>query len=127
MVTSAAYCQDSIVEPQNANHKKAADRGPREQTAVAIANVAGLEGESLRDAMLSLGFGELNPRCTASCRSSETAGETTAANYAWKPDAKVEGSESAFDLRVRQRNMRYPLFDAFDWPDLHKQLPLAAR
>ena len=40
-------------------------------------------------------------------------------NYAWKPDAKVEDQNRRSVYVFVKRNMRYPLFDAFDWPDLH--------
>ncbi len=40
-------------------------------------------------------------------------------NYAWKPDAKLEDQNRRSIYVFVERNMRYPLFDAFDWPDLH--------
>src|SRR5947209_13387516 len=40
-------------------------------------------------------------------------------SYAWKPDAKPEDQNRRSIYVFVKRNMRYPLFDAFDWPDLH--------
>ena len=40
-------------------------------------------------------------------------------NYAWKPDAAPADQNRRSVYVFVKRNMRYPLFDAFDWPDLH--------
>ena len=115
MVTSAAYCQDSTVDPQNANHKKALTED-RENKLLWHANRRRLEGEALRDAMLSLS-GELNPRMYGVSAHPKLPEKIS--NYAWKPDAKVEDQNRRSIYVFVKRNMRYPLFDAFDWPDLH--------
>jgi hypothetical protein len=39
--------------------------------------------------------------------------------YAWKPDANLADQQRRSIYILVQRNMRFPLFDAFDWPDLH--------
>src|SRR5262249_28262417 len=39
--------------------------------------------------------------------------------YAWKPDERPEDRHRRSVYVLVKRNLRYPLFDAFDWPDLH--------
>jgi hypothetical protein len=39
--------------------------------------------------------------------------------YAWKPDARPEDRNRRSVYVLAKRNMRYPLFDAFDAPDMH--------
>jgi hypothetical protein len=39
--------------------------------------------------------------------------------YAWKPDARPQDQKRRSIYVLAQRNMRYPLFDAFDLPDMH--------
>jgi hypothetical protein len=115
MVLSAAYCQDSRVDPENAAHAKALakDHGNK---LLWHANRQRLEGEALRDAMLSLS-GELNLRMYGPSARPKLPDKIS--NYAWKPDAKVEDQNRRSVYVFVKRNMRYPLFDAFDWPDLH--------
>jgi Protein of unknown function (DUF1553)/Protein of unknown function (DUF1549) len=115
MVTSAAYCQDSSVDPRNPKHEKAL-AADRENKLLWHANRRRLEGEALRDAMLVLS-GELNPRMYG--MSARPKLPEKISNYAWKPDAKIEDQNRRSIYVFVKRNMRYPLFDAFDWPDLH--------
>jgi hypothetical protein len=75
-----------------------------------------LEGEALRDAMLALS-GELNLRMfglSARPKLPENIGK-----YAWKPDRRPQDQFRRSIYVLAQRNMRYPLFDAFDLPDMH--------
>src|SRR5262249_24234372 len=75
-----------------------------------------LEGEALRDAMLQLS-GELNLRMYGpSARPKLPDGVS---KYAWKPDAREEDQHRRSIYVLAQRNMRYPLFDVFDLPDMH--------
>ena len=60
MVTSAAYCQDSRVDPANPNHVRAAANDPGNKL-LWHARRRRLEGEAVRDAVLALS-GELNDR-----------------------------------------------------------------
>jgi hypothetical protein len=39
--------------------------------------------------------------------------------YAWKPDPRPQDQLRRSIYVLAQRNMRYPLFDAFDLPDMH--------
>jgi hypothetical protein len=115
MVLSATYCQDSQVDPKKDVHAKAwaKDRANR---LLWHANRQRLDGEALRDAMLSLS-GELNLRMYGTSARPKLPEKIS--NYAWKPDAKVEDQNRRSVYVFVKRNMRYPLFDAFDWPDLH--------
>jgi hypothetical protein len=115
MVTSAAYCQDSTVDPNSPAHKKtlAADR---ENRLLWHANRRRLEGEALRDAMLAIS-GELNLRMYGVSARPKLPEKVS--SYAWNPDAKVEDQNRRSVYVFVKRNMRYPLFDTFDWPDLH--------
>ena len=40
-------------------------------------------------------------------------------NYAWKPDPKSEDRNRRSIYVLAKRNLRLPLFDAFDLPDMH--------
>jgi hypothetical protein len=115
MVLSAAYCQDSRVHPDN----------PQQRLALAVdrdnhllwhARRRRLEGEALRDAMLALS-GELNLRMFG--RSARPKLPPNISKYAWKPDPRPQDQLRRSIYVLAQRNMRYPLFDAFDFPDMH--------
>src|SRR5262249_7464479 len=67
-------------------------------------------------AMLALA-GELNPRMYGV--SAHPRLPDNISKYAWKPDAKVEDQNRRSIYVFVKRNMRFPLFDVFDWPDLH--------
>src|SRR5262249_39782764 len=75
-----------------------------------------LEGESVRDAFLTLS-GERNDRMFGYSARPKLPDKVS--NYAWKPDASVADQNRRSIYVFTKRNMRYPLFDAFDWPDLH--------
>jgi hypothetical protein len=115
MVLSATYCQDSQVDPKKTTHQTALTKD-RANHLLWHANRQRLEGEALRDALLSLS-GELNPRMYGPSARPKLPDKIS--NYAWKPDAKVEDQNRRSVYVFVKRNMRYPLFDAFDWPDLH--------
>src|SRR5262249_27967222 len=40
-------------------------------------------------------------------------------SYAWKPDERAADQNRRSVYVFAKRNMRYPLFDAFDLPDMH--------
>jgi hypothetical protein len=115
MVLSAAYCQDSQIDPKNEAHTKALAKD-RANHLLWHANRQRLEGEALRDALLCLS-GDLNLRMFG--LSARPTLPEKISNYAWKPDAKAEDQNRRSVYVFVKRNMRYPLFDAFDWPDLH--------
>jgi hypothetical protein len=115
MVTSATYCQTSLVDPSNPGHVRAR-AADRENKLMWHARRRRLEGEALRDAMLALS-GELNSRPFGP--SARPPLPERISNYAWKPDAHSEDQNRRSIYVLAKRNMRYPLFDAFDLPDMH--------
>src|SRR5262249_13630000 len=75
-----------------------------------------MEGEALRDTLLSLS-GELNRRAFGdSCRPKLP---TDLSKYAWKADEREADQNRRSIYVLAKRNLRYPLFGAFDPPDLH--------
>jgi hypothetical protein len=115
MVMSAAYCQDSRVDPGNRLHRKALSVD-RDNHLLWHARRRRLEGEAMRDAMLALS-GELNFRMFGP--SARPKLPANISKYAWKPDPRPEDQHRRSIYVLAQRNMRYPLFDAFDFPDMH--------
>ena len=82
-----------------------------------------LEGESIRDAMLSAS-GLLNTRIGGPTVMAELPSEVTTRGYWKSPVDPAELDRRSIYVFVK-RNMRYPLFDAFDFPDTHE--PCARR
>lgn len=115
MVLSAAYRQDSRVNPANPVHRQAV-RVDRDNHLLWHARRRRLEGEAIRDAMLALS-GELNFRPFG--RSARPKLPDHISKYAWKPDAYLEDQHRRSIYVFAKRNMRYPLFDVFDLPDMH--------
>jgi len=115
MVLSAAYRQDSRVDPKDPRCARALT-ADHDDHLLWHARRRRLEGEAIRDAMLSVS-GELNPRSfgvSARPKLPDRIG-----SYAWKPDAKPEDQDRRSVYVFAKRNLRYPLFDAFDLPDMH--------
>src|SRR5262249_58472484 len=84
MVTSAAYCQSSAVDPRDAAHAGAL-AADRDNKLLWHARRRRLEGEALRDTMLALS-GELSRRMYGpSARPKLPEGVS---KYAWKADAR---------------------------------------
>jgi hypothetical protein len=115
MVLSAAYRQDSVVDPKNEAHEKAL-KADRDNHLLWHARRRRLEGEAVRDAMLSASD-ELNLRMYGVSARPKLPEKIS--SYAWKPDAKPEDQNRRSVYVFVKRNLRYPLFDAFDQPDLH--------
>jgi hypothetical protein len=111
MVLSATYCQDSRVDPS-----AKALSVDKENHLLWHARRRRLEGEAIRDASLALS-GELNLRMFGPSARPKLPEKIS--SYAWKPDAKIEDQNRRSIYVFVKRNLRYPLFDAFDWPDLH--------
>ncbi len=120
MVLSEAYCQDSQVDPKRDEKALAKDQPNR---LLWHMNRQRLEGEALRDALLSLS-GELNLRMYGPSARPKLPDKIS--SYAWKPDAKPEDQNRRSVYVLVKRNLRYPLFDAFDGPDLHNSCPRRA-
>jgi len=120
MVTSAAYRQASTVDLDNPLHARALDRDS-ENHLLWHARRKRLEGEAVRDVMLQLA-GQLNERMFgASARPELPRG--VAPKLAWQPDAKPADRDRRSIYLLVKRNLRYPLLDVFDLPDMHNSCP----
>jgi hypothetical protein len=115
LVTSAAYRQDSVIDADSTLHARAlaVDRG---NDLLWHARRRRLEGEAIRDAMLALS-GELNTRMFG--RSARPVLPANLSKYAWKPDARPHDRHRRSVYVLARRNLRFPIFDAFDLPDMH--------
>jgi hypothetical protein len=114
MVTSATYRQSAIHDPANPAHAAAAKSDP-DNKLLWRARRWRLEGEAMRDAMLRVS-GDLNERMYgASARPKLPANISKAA---WSADAKMEDQNRRSVYVMAKRNLRFPLFDAFDQPDM---------
>lgn len=117
MVTSSTYCQSSQIDPNDLEIVKARTVDVSNKL-LWRARRQRLDGEAIRDAMLHVS-GQLNYRMFGESARPELP-EGVSARYAWKPN------ESAADRNRRsiyvfvKRNMRFPLFEVFDQPDLHQ-------
>ncbi|MFO0876032.1 MAG: DUF1549 and DUF1553 domain-containing protein [Gemmataceae bacterium] len=115
MVTSATYQQDSVIDPTRATHARglAIDRA---NDLLWHARRRRLEGEALRDALLAV-TGALHGKMFGpGCRPELPAayGKT-----AWKPDDDLREQQRRSIYVFAKRNLRFPLFDVFDYPDMH--------
>jgi hypothetical protein len=115
MVLSAAYCQDSHIDRKDARCAKAWDVD-RDDHLLWHMRRQRLEGEAVHDAMLAA-TGELNPRMFGVSARPKLPDRIS--SYAWKADAKPEDQNRRSIYVFAKRNLRYPLFDAFDLPDMH--------
>jgi hypothetical protein len=115
MVLSATYQQDSRADSSKPSHRRALATDPANHL-LWHARRRRLEGEAVRDAMLALS-GELSLRMFG--RSARPSLPANISKYAWKPDPRPEDQHRRSIYVLAQRNMRYPLFDAFDLPDMH--------
>jgi hypothetical protein len=122
MVLSAAYRQDSRIDSDDPRCAKAL-KADRENHVLWHARRRRLEGEEVRDAMLAAS-GELNPRPFGVSARPKLPDRLS--SYAWKPDAKLEDQNRRSVYVFAKRNLRYPLFDAFDLPDMHNSCPRRA-
>jgi hypothetical protein len=117
MLTSATYRMSSLVEPGDANTIKALEQD-RDNKLFWRANRRRLEGEAIRDAMLQVA-GELNLAMYGrSAQPKLPAGVSE--RYAWEPDEEAALRNRRSVYIFAKRNMRFPLFEAFDQPDLHQ-------
>ncbi len=115
MVLSAAYRQDSRTDADDPRRAKALE-ADRENHLLWRARRRRLEGEEVRDAMLAAA-GELNGRMFGVSARPKLPDRVS--SYAWKPDANPEDQDRRSVYVFAKRNLRYPLFDAFDLPDMH--------
>jgi hypothetical protein len=115
LVTSAAYCQTSLVDPRDPGHARAL-RSDRDNKLLWHARRRRQEGEALRDALLAVS-GELNPRPFGP--SARPRLPEKISSYAWKANPRPEDQHRRSIYVFAKRNLRLPLLDAFDLPDMH--------
>ncbi len=116
IVLSAAYRQSATQNP------KASKLDP-ENTLLWRFRRQRLEGESIRDALLAVS-GQLNSKQGGPGVMAELPAGLTTTGY-WKETTELtERNRRSLYLFVK-RNLRYPLFEAFDFPDTHE--PCARR
>ncbi|MBI3838165.1 MAG: DUF1549 domain-containing protein [Planctomycetia bacterium] len=120
MVTSAAYRQSSLVDLDNPVHAKALDLDGANKL-LWHARRGRLEGEAIRDTMLELA-GVLNGQMYGPSARPELP-KGIEPKYAWKPDAAVADRNRRSIYVLAKRNLRYPLLDIFDLPDMHNSCP----
>jgi hypothetical protein len=125
MVTSATYRQSSAGDPGRAKLDP-------ENTTLWRMNRRRLEAESLRDAMLAV-TGELNPKLGGPGvlvpieREVEDLIFTEAEVVDLWPETPDPAEHARRSLYLyRKRNVRYPMFDAFDAPDTQTACPQRA-
>jgi hypothetical protein len=112
MVMSATYCQESLVGSSQSEDLRA----DPDNKLLWRANRRRLEGEAIRDAMLHLSD-DLNLRMFGPSAKPKLPDKIS--SYTWRADDKVEDQNRRSVYVLVKRNLRYPLFDAFDQPDLH--------
>jgi hypothetical protein len=123
MVMSATYRQASIIDGNAPNATHATKVDP-ENKLLWHANRRRLEGEQIRDAMLQIAS-QLNLSMHGpSARPKLPAGVSE--RYAWKSDKDAAQRNRRSVYILAKRNMRFPLFEAFDQPDLHQSCPRRA-
>jgi hypothetical protein len=117
MVTSAVYRMSSFERPVAQLAARVA-QVDHDNKLLWKANRRRLEGEGIRDAMLQIS-GELNLEMHGpSARPELPAGVSD--RYAWKADEDASRRNRRSIYVLAKRNLRYPLFEAFDQPDLHQ-------
>jgi hypothetical protein len=109
MITSATYRQASSLDPRSRSGEHVEPLAP---------TLRRIEAEILRDSMLAAS-GELNLRAGGPSVFPDLPAELSA-RYGWKatPDRAEQNRRSIYV--ITKRNLRLPLFDAFDSPDTHQ-------
>ncbi len=116
MVTSATYRQSSIFDLDRPEVAKALEVD-KENRLLWHARRRRLESEAIRDVMLQLSA-QLNERMFGKSAQPELPpGMDQTAS--WKPDKNVHDRQRRSIYVLARRNLRYPLLDVFDMPDMH--------
>ena len=117
IISSSTYRQSSRIRLDANPHHARAQHVDGENTFLWHQCRRRLEAEAIRDAVLTVS-GELNRElCGPSVR--PPLPEGISKRYAWKADEDRANHVRRSIYVFVKRNMRYPWFDAFDWPDLH--------
>jgi hypothetical protein len=118
IVMSATYQQSSEIDPKSAEQAAAHKADPGNKLLWHFARRR-LEGEAIRDAMLQIS-GQLNLRMYGDSACPELPPDLyNDSRFAWDPDTKVEDRNRRSIYVFARRNLRYPILEAFDQPDLH--------
>lgn len=122
MVTSATYRQASAVPPTAVSTvgdvaSRAAEVDPENKLLWRM-RMRRVEAEILRDSVLAVS-GELNLAMGGPSGMPELPRELSE-RYGWTKSPKVEDRNRRGVYLFAKRNMRLPLFDAFDAPDTHE-------
>ncbi len=120
MVTSAAYRQSSLVDLDNPAHAAALERDAGNRL-LWHARRRRLEGEAIRDAMLQVA-GRLNGRMYGPSARPDLP-EGVKAKPAWEVDKHPADRDRRSVYIFAKRNLRYPLLELFDLPDMHASCP----
>lgn len=115
LVTSATYRQDSEIHVRHPEHARGLAVDPQNDL-LWHARRRRLEGEAIRDSILAIS-GELTPRLFGP--SARPALPASFGKSAWKPDEDLREQNRRSIYVLAKRNLRFPLFDAFDYPDMH--------
>ncbi len=116
IVTSATYQQSSKINSNESQHALALQLDPSNQLWWR-ANWRRLEGEAIRDAMLSAS--ELISLEMFGPSAKPKLPDGVSERYAWQADDDQQDQRRRAVFVLAKRNMRFPLFDAFDLPDMH--------
>lgn len=116
MVTSATYRQSSLVDLDRPEVAKALEVDGQNRL-LWHARRRRLESEAIRDVMLQLSA-QLNERMFGKSAQPELPpGMDQTAS--WKPDKNPHDRQRRSIYVLARRNLRYPLLDVFDMPDMH--------
>jgi hypothetical protein len=116
IVTSNAYQQSSAIDLNSEEQKHALEVDPQNKLLWHFRRQR-LDGESIRDAMLAVSD-DLSLRMYGpSARPELPAGLKS--SYAWKADQKPEDRNRRSIYVFARRNLRLPLLESFDLPDMH--------
>ena len=121
LVLSAAYCQSSKVNPASAVHAAALAADAANNLLWHFRRER-LEGEEVRDAQLQVA-GDLNERMFGPSAQPKLPQVLEDTHYGWDPDEKLADQHRRSIYVLAKRNMRLPMFAAFDQPDMQNSCP----
>ncbi|HZZ27013.1 MAG TPA: DUF1549 and DUF1553 domain-containing protein [Pirellulales bacterium] len=121
MVLSATYCQASKIDPSTAVHA-AALAADAADNLLWHTRRQRLEGEELRDAELQVSS-QLNLRMYGDSAHPELPQVLEDTKYGWDPDQKPVDRNRRSIYVLAQRNMRLPLLETYDQPDMQNSCP----
>lgn len=121
LVLSATYCQSSKIN-QSSAASVAAMAADAADNLLWHARRQRLEGEEVRDAQLEVS-GQLNLRMYGPSAQPALPEVLADSRYGWDADEKVADQNRRSIYVLAKRNMRLPMFEAFDQPDMQNSCP----